>query len=131
MSLDVYLYDDTVPLPEPERCMCRCGHEHMTPTYREAVFSANVTHNLGTMAGAAGIYLALWRPDEMDPPLTKASELVPYLEAGLAAMERDPAKFIAHNPENGWGSYERFVPWVRDYLDACRKWPHARVEVSR
>lgn len=34
------------------------------------VFSANITHNLGAMAEAAGIYRHLWRPEEVGvPPL--------------------------------------------------------------
>ncbi len=28
------------------------------------VYSANITHNLGEMADKAGIYYALWRPEE-------------------------------------------------------------------
>jgi len=30
-----------------------------------SVYSANITHNLNEMAGAAGIYKYLWRPEEV------------------------------------------------------------------
>lgn len=93
------------------------------------VFSANVTHNLNTMAEAAGIYDHLWRPDEIG--ITKASELIEPLRAGLALLKSDPPRFEQLNPKNGWGSYERFVPWIERYLAACENYPDAAVEASR
>jgi hypothetical protein len=122
------------------------------------VFDANITHNLGKMAAEAGIYEALWRPAEMDPEraarireqeaagnyhgptgayaiegeaVIHAHDLIEPLRAGLALMESDPERFKAHNPENGWGSYDDFVPWVRKYLEACEEYPDAIVRVSR
>src|SRR6266496_3980933 len=41
----------------------------------------NITHNLNTMADAAGIYKHLWRPEELG--ITKAGELIAPLAAGL------------------------------------------------
>lgn len=99
------------------------------PSETTEVFSANVTHNLGRMADAAGIYEALWRPEEIG--VSKASQLVPLLEKGLAKLEAHPDEFLPMNPVNGWGSYERFVPWVRNYLQACREYPDATIRVSR
>ena len=93
------------------------------------IYSSNITHNLGKMAEAAGIYSCLWRPDENG--LTKASELIEPLRTGLALLESDPKKFAAFNSPNGWGLYEHFVPFVRSYLEACENTPDARVEVSR
>jgi hypothetical protein len=95
----------------------------------DEVFSANYTHNCGTMADAAGIYKHLWRPDEIG--ITKAQELIAPLCEGIRAMSIDPAKFEALNPENGWGSYATFVPWVFRYWQACCRWPDADVSVSR
>lgn len=92
-------------------------------------FSSNITHNLGRMAEAAGIYQAIWRPEELG--ITKAGELIPLLEVGLKELESDPEKFSQYNAPNGWGTYERFVPWVRDYLEACKEHPEATVEVCR
>ena len=95
----------------------------------DEVFAANYTHNCNTMADAAGIYKHLWRPDEIG--ITKAQELIDPLYEGIKAMAIDPAKFEALNPENGWGSYKTFVPWVFEYWRACCRWPDADVSVSR
>lgn len=93
------------------------------------VFHANITHNLNTMAEEAGIYQHLWRPEEIG--ITKARQLIEPLTIGLALMKRDPERFIALNPPNGWGSYEDFVPWIWRYIDACCEYPDAEVSVSR
>lgn len=93
------------------------------------VYSRNITHNLGTMAGAAGIYKALWRPDENG--ITHAGQLVPLLEAGLTILRAEPDRFRALNPANGWGDYDGLLDFVEDYLSACRAHPDATVSVSR
>ncbi len=115
MSLDVSLYEVTYNAESEER--------------RTEVFSANVTHNLNKMAGEAGIYKHLWRPEELG--LIKAWELVEPLEAGLKLMKDDPGRFKAFEPENGWGKYVNFVPWIEEYLQACRDNPNAFIAVSR
>lgn len=114
MSLDVYL---TVP---------PCPHCN-TPT--RTVYSANCTHNLTTMADAAGLYQALWRPEELG--IRKAAELIDVLDKGLSELRADPAKFKQFNPSNGWGDYEGLLEVVAGYLAACRQHPDAEVEVSR
>jgi len=93
------------------------------------VFQANITHNLNRMAEAAGIYECLWRPDEHG--FTNAGQLIQPLREGLAVLKDSPDKFMALNPENGWGSYDDFVPWVERYLAACEAFPEAEVSVSR
>lgn len=113
MSLDVYLSTNWC-----ERC--ERGDE---------VFTANITHNLGDMAKEAGIYRHLWRPDELG--ITKAGDLVLDLTVGLSDLLKNPDKYRKLNPENGWGSYEGLVRFTRDYLEACREYPDARVRVWR
>jgi len=93
------------------------------------VYSANITHNLTKMAEAAGIYEALWRPEEIG--ITTAGQLIEQLRAGLAKLEADPAYYETFNAANGWGLYEHFVPFVRGYLKACEENPDATVEVDR
>ena len=93
------------------------------------VFSKNITHNLTGMANAAGIYKALWRPDENG--FTVAKEIIEILEEGLEKLKADPKTFKAYNSSNGWGVYEHFVPFVEAVLDACREYPNAEIEVSR
>lgn len=95
----------------------------------DVLFSQNITHNLNAMAGEAGIYEALWRPDEHG--LTKAKQLVPLLEQGLHLLKSEPARMLRYQPTNGWGRYQDFVPWVERYLEACREHPEADVRVSR
>lgn len=101
----------------------------LTGSIGKEIYSANITHNLNTMAQAAGIYEALWRPEEIG--ITKAGQLVEPLRSGLAKLEGDPSKFEAYNSPNGWGLYKHFVPFVRNYLEACENSPEATVSVSR
>ena len=111
MSLDVYL----------EVVVDTGGSEPRTLE----LFERNITHHLNTMAGEAGIYKHLWRPEEID--ITHAEQLIEPLRGGLKQLRADPAKFRAHNPSNGWGSYEGLVEFVADYLRACEENPRAEV----
>lgn len=100
----------------------------LPPTPTE-IYTDNITHNLNTMAGEAGIYEHLWRPDEIG--ITKAGELIEPLKVGLALLKSDPERFKAFNPKNGWGTYDGLVGFVVDYLAACEKDPDADIEISR
>lgn len=93
------------------------------------VYSANITHNLNKMAGEAGIYEHLWRPDELG--IKKAKELIEPLKTGLALLQSEPERFKAFNPSNGWGTYEGLCQFVADYLSACISCPEAEVSVWR
>lgn len=100
--------------------------EAVRPT---TIYSANITHNLTKMADAAGIYMHLWRPDELG--ITKARELIEPLRAGLARLVANPVHFKQYDSPNGWGLYEHFVPFVRKYLQACEENPDADVRTCR
>jgi hypothetical protein len=121
MSLDVYLEVDVEVLSR------RDGKIPLIES--RCVFDANITHNLTEMAEEAGIYKHLWRPEEID--ITTAEQLIQPLEDGLLLMKSDPERFIAYDAPNRWGTYEQFLPWVERYLEACKKYPQARVRVSR
>lgn len=95
----------------------------------EKVYRSNITHNLGKMASEAGVYQAMWRPDEKG--WTKASQLIEPLKSGLEVLLADPERFKAFNPENGWGSYDCLVDFVESYIAACTEYPDADVSVSR
>lgn len=120
MSLDVYLtrkkwvsYDE--------------GKTHTEQN--ETVYNANITHNLGKMAGEAGVYIALWRPEEIGKK--KAGEIVELLEKGLADLKARPEHFEKFNSPDEWGMYGDFVPFVQKYLKACKKYPDAIIAVSK
>ncbi len=140
MSLDVYLnrkrylsYDE--------------GKTYTEDT--EQVYWANITHNLNTMAGEAGIYEALWRPHRLkegynisendhqaewkfeEENTTLAKDIIPLLEKGLSDLKTRPEYFEKFNSPNGWGMYEHFVHFVEKYLEACKEYPDAIIEVSR
>ncbi len=93
------------------------------------VFERNITHNLGAMAEKAGIYKALWRPDENG--FKKAKDVIKVLEEGLKKLKNNPKKFRKYDSENGWGIYDNFVPFVEAILEACKEYPNAIIEVSR
>jgi len=122
MSLDIYLRSGKKIAQE----CCHCGSKYKT---EEEGYWANITHNLGQMADAAGIYEALWRPEELK--IKKAKKLIPLLEEGLRKLKEDPEKYKKFNSPNGWGMYEHFVPFVENYLNACKENPESIVSVSR
>lgn len=95
----------------------------------EELYSANITHNLGKMATESGIYNVLWRPEENN--ITIAEDLIKPLEKGLQILKEKPDYFKQFDAENGWGMYIHFVPFVEEYLNACKKYPDALVKASR
>ena len=111
MSLSVYLKDPTARYET------------------EPLYWANITHNLGKMADKAGIYEALWRPEEIGAKYAK--EIIDVLEKGLNDLKSRPEYFEQFNSLNGWGMYNHFVPFVSEYLDALKEYPDAEIQVSR
>ena len=107
MSLDVWLTDEN----------------------EDELYWGNITHNLNTMAEKAGIYKAMWRPEEIGA--TKAKDISDILQKGLNDMIARPEYYEQFNSPNGWGLYEHFVPFVRKYLKACLMFPEAKINVSR
>ena len=93
------------------------------------VHSGNITHNLGKMAKEAGLYEALWCPEESGYWIAK--QLIPVLDKGLWELKMNPEKYEKFNAENGWGVYENLVDFVEEYLKACRLFPDADVGASR
>lgn len=120
MSLDVHL--------NRKRLVFYDGGKTHTEE-KEEVYCANITHNLGEMADKAGIYKALWRPEEIGAKYAK--DIIKIVEKGLADLKARPEHFEKFNSPNGWGMYEHFVPFVEKYLEACKEYPDAVVEVSR
>ena len=115
---------------------------------KENVYYVNITHNLGDMAKEAGIYEALWRPymlkesyvpiedyhEELkyeDSVEVRAYEIIPIIEKGLEDMKARPEHYKTFDSPNGWGTYGHFIPFIEQYLSACKEFPQAIVSVSR
>lgn|ERR1051325_4177033 len=98
------------------------------PYETQTIFHANITHNLGKMADAAGIYRCLWYANEFG--VVQASDLIEPLQKGLGELKAAPSLFKVLNPANGWGNYEALVEFVEEVLKACKENPGAKVNVS-
>lgn len=120
MSLDIYLHNT-------KKIECDCGRVHEME--KDLVFDANITHNLNSMAAEAGIYEALWRPEEIR--LSKAGKLAEILNPAIRDMDLRPDHYRQFNSPNGWGKYEHFMPWLERLRDACEDYPNATISVSR
>lgn len=105
------------------------SHISEVETETNEVFSANITHNLGDMAMAVGIYEHLWRPEEID--IKKANQLIDPLRETLHKLKINPDEYKKYNPNNGWGSYDTLVTFISKYLDACYEYPESDVVVWR
>ena len=113
MSLDIalYIYVDTG------------GNE----LHRVELFDANIIHNLGSMAKAAGLYDALWCPDESG----QAEDILPLLVDGYNELKGDPNKYKSFDASNGWGTYDALLSFVESYMAACDKHPLACIWISK
>ena len=101
-----------------------------TATYSgEPLYSCNITHNLSTMANKAGIFEALWKPEEIDAIYAK--DIIDIVIKGLKDLKERPEYFSKFNASNGWGIYKHFVPFVEMYLDALKLYPESKLIIDR
>lgn len=101
----------------------------------------NITHNLTKMAKHVSVdktdpdnyltlYDMLWR-DEYDSIIT-ISNYIKYLTNSLFELKNNPDKYKQYNPENGWGTYEQLVEFVRSFIHALIDMPPgSTIEYSR
>lgn len=54
----------------------------------------------------------------------------PILQAAIVKMSKDPDKYEAMNPENGWGDYEGALQLLRTLRLWCREAPKATLRVT-
>ena len=94
---------------------------------RTNVYGTNMTHNVAAMADEAGVYDLLWQAKGSP----KAGDLVAPLNGAIYDMEARPDHYKKFDAENGWGTYEQFLPWLREVRDMCVEYPDAEIEVSR
>ena len=94
----------------------------------DCVYDSNITHNLGKMAVACGVYYACWHPEEIG--IKRAKWLIPMLQNGVKLLKEHPEFYKQFDSPNGWGMYIHFLPWLEKYLDACKLYPEAKVRTS-
>lgn len=130
MSLDVY-----IDFKEPRYSNYFLEHpysysnlsENDKQNYRrESYWSANITHNLGEMAGhipidfngtSTTLYYVCWRPEEIG--IKTVSDILPCLIQGLHYMIDHRKELEQYNAPNGWGTYEGFMKFLLNYKEAC------------
>jgi hypothetical protein len=104
--------------------------EQLEDEYEESKLSShNITHNLNTMAEAAGLYDVLWNPESIG--ITTASQLIPFLEKGIKELIANPDKYKEFNPPNNYGNYDNLIDFCKTVLQNCRENPDAVIEVSK
>jgi hypothetical protein len=100
-----------------------------------SIFSMNITHNLGKMAGEVKLsngktlYDVVWRPDEHG--YYTAEDISELLDEGWNILLAFPEKYKAYNPDNGWGEYNGLCEFVYQYRNACWETPDAELRISR
>lgn len=60
----------------------------------------------------------------------RAGDVLDALRVAVTAMETNPDEYRALNPENGWGSYDGALSYLRDLRDACAMHPNAQIYIS-
>lgn len=84
----------------------------------------NITHNLAKMANqcwsdTCTLDDLLWR-DKMPDDII---EYISNLFTCLFELEDNPDKYKEYNPENGWGTYEQLIEFVRSFIHALLDMP--------
>ena len=77
------------------------------------------------MARACGAYECCWRPSENNYVL--ANDLISPLTQAISNLENNPDYYKWYNSSNGWGDYYSFLVFLKDYLEAANKYPHAKI----
>lgn len=106
MSYDVYLMIDTGG-PEPYTFGDWNYTSNCAPMWREA--GADLAEFHGKLAG----------------------ECAPILEKAIDVMRREPERFKAMNPPNGWGDYDSVIDRLVYLVEMLEAHPKATVVVSR
>ena len=91
----------------------------------------NYTHNTNRMIAAALADLGEQVPDHFLVGPTWWDRLngmsgpdgAKYLHTIAESLGRDPDRFRAMNPENGWGNYDRLLRLLREMAASVPEWP--------
>jgi len=95
------------------------SNECLTCGHFESTESLNYTYNVSPMW-----YEIYPKQDHMvDVDGLTGKESLSLLECALQMLESSPSKFIAMNPENGWGSYEGFKKYITELILIAKEHP--------
>lgn len=59
-----------------------------------------------------------------------AGACVVWLTSAVKDMKREPDKYKAMNPKNGWGDYEGALAYLENLLHACKILPNTTVWID-
>jgi len=115
---------------------------HQDAKYNTQIYEANITHNLGKMAGAVlCFHLENDYPDEKKYITLhdilwhgsgqSAKVITPMLEVGLKELIENEVELCEYIPENGWGSYAGLIKFTRELLFACKEFPETTLRCHR
>lgn len=93
------------------------------------VYSTNITHNLIRMASQIGVYNCLWCPEDVG--INRAKDMITTLQDGIKRMVKEPEICRSFDSPNGWGTYDDFLPWLCDILQACETYPDSIISISK
>ena len=112
----------------------------------ETKWHANITHNMNEMAMHvpthytidgevydSDLYMILWRPEEIGiGNICNNTDVVAQgILHGMTYMMEHRKELLQYNPDNGWGSYDAFLPWLMDYWKACVENPGCEIQTWR
>lgn len=96
--------------------------------YTDNVYwEGNITHNLTEMAEhcmcdhVLDLYKLLWR--DSYPVGLSVNEYIKLLLRAKENLETYPDDFKKYNPENGWGTYEQLLNFVKQFMVALITMP--------
>lgn len=80
-----------------------------------------ITHNLNKMAEKAGLYKVLWHPEEyFNKEEVFVKDILPLLEDGFNKLVANPDYYKKYNADNGWGTYDELVRFLKKYIEYCK-----------
>jgi len=114
MSLSVYLYTDVQGIRPDE-------------FYQKYKFAINMSNNVSALiARKAGIFDELFFPKRNG--IKYANQIINQLQAGIEYIEMFPDEFNAIDEKHGYGLIKEFVGYIKEYIEACKKYPDYKIE---
>lgn len=88
------------------------------------------SHNVREIAIAVGIYSQLWR-GENHPEIQRCCHLVEPLDKAIAFLKDNRNDLLHLNPENGWGSVDSLLQFLKDLRASCQLHRRKKFAISR